>query len=121
MTVTGTLAADFWTSPGLGGVGAVLAAVVAGSIAWISSSRQRATDTRHRRIEQWWDRYTWLVSTDGVVLETKGRSAVASSLHRTAVELKDTDLQQAITAYRDVITAVIIEEARRRKEGGDPR
>lgn len=121
MTVTGALAADFWTSPGLGGVGAVLAAVVAGSIAWISSSRQRATDTRHRRIEQWWDRYTWLVSTDGVVLEPKGRSAVASSLHRTAVELKDIDLQQAIKAYRDVITAVIIDEARRRHEGGDPR
>ncbi len=51
--------ATYLTSPGFGGTAAVLAAGIAGGIAWHNSAKDRKLRQLTEQRSQWWDRFTW--------------------------------------------------------------
>ena len=51
--------ATFVTSPGFGGAAALLAAGIAGSIAWRNAEKDRRLRQQTEQRSQWWDRFAW--------------------------------------------------------------
>ena len=108
------LAADFITSPGAAGVGALLAAIVAGGAGLLVSRHRRqeankelaADEAKLRadqlagRLERWWDRFTWLVSVDATTLPIERRTKIVAQLLAAARDLDDQDLVNAVEQYQ---------------------
>ena len=85
---------QFLLSPGAGGAGALLAALVIGASAvWVSRHRRTEANkaleatNRHAALDRWWSQYTWLVSVDADLIPIEGRAALLQQvLAREACE-----------------------------------
>lgn len=101
---------QFVLSPGAGGAGALLAAlVVGGSALWVSQHRRTeasnalAATVRQSALDRWWTQYTWLVDVDADVIPIEGRTALLLQLRRDAQEIAAPELVAAADAYRAVV------------------
>jgi hypothetical protein len=105
---------DFIVTPGAGGVGAVIAAsFIGGSALLVSRHRRRDADNDRRSsdrkvaVEQWWTRYTWLVSANSQDLPITGRAEMVAHLIQTAKDLNAPELVTAGEVYRGVVNRAL--------------
>ena len=101
---------QFILSPGAGGAGALLAALVIGGSAVAVSLHRRteasnalAETKRQAALERWWTQYTWLVSVTADAMPIEGRAAFLLQLRSDAVNLNADELIAAADGYRAVV------------------
>ncbi len=109
---------EFLQSPGFGGIGAILAAIlVAVSALMVSQQRRAEADrvaadlARENSLERWWTQYSWLVSTEADRLPFEGRVEILVRLLRTAERLDAAELIGAARVYFVVLRRWIDERA----------
>lgn len=114
----------FITSPGAGGMGALVAAlVVGGSALWVSRHRQRAerltivemrarrradmravsrsqtATERHNAQERWWERFVWLVNATNLTVDA--RIGLLERMSDEALELGASGLVRVAKAWTE--------------------
>lgn len=104
---------EFLTSPGAGGLGALVAAIIIGWVTLRSSIHRRldAAETAaqkdaqaaqirsHQEQERWWGRFTWLVELPATSLPFEGRLAMIAELKAQADLMEASDLVAIVDAY----------------------
>lgn len=98
---------EFVTSPGAGGLAALLAATL-GLIGVLLVSRHRRRDAaddrvseaRTEAIAEWWRRFEWLTGPVAQLLPPLSRSNVAAEMRKEAIRLDDPVLMAAAEVYR---------------------
>lgn len=108
---------QFVTSPGAGGLGALVAAMLVFISAMLVSRHrhqealeERSLDQRKLDLEQlerdrqrWWDQYKWLVTTGSEWISIMDRMAILNKLHSWSLELDAPELTELATAYRTTL------------------
>lgn len=114
---------EFVTSPGAGGLAALLAATLGlTGVLLVSRHRRRdaaddrVAEARTEAIAEWWRRFEWLTGPVGQLLPPLSRSTVATEMRGQARRLDDPVLLTAIEVYRGELTREIADTLAR---GGD--
>jgi hypothetical protein len=113
---------DFIVTPGAGGLGAVVAALIVGSSAVVVSRHRHqeagdalANTVQKEALERWWDRFVWLVGVGAESLPIEGRVAFLAALLQDAKDLAASELVTAAQGYGVVLDGLIAEAL---KSGG---
>ncbi len=113
---------DFVVTPGAGGLGAVVAAVIVGASAVIVSRHRHREATAElantkwqQALERWWNRYVWLVSIGPESLPIEGRLEFLAKLRADARALAAAELVTAAEGYGVILDRLLA--AARESEG----